>query len=89
MWDAANKGDVNKLKKLNSTLWAIIAILTVFLAPTGIILLIMRSPIDNIKHGLSFRDLEKLSKLKKLLDEKVITKDIYEAERKRILGGLK
>lgn len=89
MWNAANRGDINKLRELNSTVWAIIAIITGFLAPTGIILLIMRSPIDNIKRGLSVGDLEKLSKLKKLQDEGVITKEMYDAERKRILGGLK
>jgi hypothetical protein len=89
MWNAANRGDINKLRELNSAMWAIIAIITVFLAPAGIILLIMRSPIDNIKRGLSFGDLEKLSKLKKLLDGGVITKEMYDAERKRILGGLK
>lgn len=88
MWNAANSGDGKKLKKLNSSFWAIIAILSGFLAPAGIILLIMHAPIENIKRGLSSADLDKLTKLKKLLDDKVITKEEYNAEKKRTLGGL-
>jgi len=49
----------------------------------------MHSPIGNIKRGLSVADLDRLTKLKKLYDEKVITKEEYEIERKRILGGYK
>jgi hypothetical protein len=86
MWNAANAGNKNKLKELNSTAWAIIAIITVFLAPAGIVLLILHSPIDNLKKGLSMRDLERLAKLKKLFNEKVISKEEYEIERKRIIG---
>jgi hypothetical protein len=89
MWNAANSGDGKKLKKLNSSFWAIIAILSVFLAPAGIILLIMHAPIENIKRGLSSADLDKLTKLKKLLDDKVITKEEYNAEKNRTLGGLR
>ena len=89
MWNAANSGDGKKLKKLNSSFWAIIAILSGFLAPAGIILLIMHAPIENIKRGLSYADLDKLTKLKKLLDDKVITKEEYNAEKNRTLGGLR
>jgi len=89
MWNAANSGDIERLKRLNSIGWAIIAILTGFFVPVGIILLILHSPIDNIKRGLSVADLDRLTKLKKLYDEKVITKEEYEIERKRILGGYK
>ena len=89
MWNAANSGDGKKLKKLNSSFWAIIAILSGFLAPAGIILLIMHAPIENIKRGLSSADLDKLTKLKKLLDDKVITKEEYNAEKNRTLSGLR
>jgi len=89
MWGAANSGDIKRLKRLNSIGWAIVAIITVIFAPVGVILLIMHSPIDNIKRGLSVADLNRLIKLKKLYDGKVITKEEYEIERKRILGGYK
>ena len=89
MWNAANSGDIERLKRLNSIGWAIIAILTGFFVPVGIILLILHSPIENIKRGLSVADLDRLIKLKKLYNEKVITKEEYEIERKRILGGYK
>ncbi|MEM3661388.1 MAG: hypothetical protein QXG73_00990 [Candidatus Micrarchaeaceae archaeon] len=89
MWNAANSGNKERLKELNSSFWAIIATLSVFLTPAGIILLIMHAPINNIKRGLSSADLDKLIKLKKLLDNKVITKKEYNAEKKRTLSGLR
>jgi len=89
MWDAANSGDIERLKRLNSIGWAIVAIITAIFAPVGIMLLILYSPINNIKRGLSVTDLNRLIKLKKLYDGKVITKEEYEIERKRILGSYK
>ncbi|MEM3829026.1 MAG: hypothetical protein QXP36_07430 [Conexivisphaerales archaeon] len=89
MWNAANSGNKERLKELNSSFWAIIATLSGFLTPAGIILLIMHAPINNIKRGLSSADLDKLIKLKKLLDNKVITKEEYNAEKKRTLSGLR
>ncbi len=91
MRNAANRGDINGLKSLNSLGWAIVALIFSGIIP-GIMLLIVHSPIQELSTrtmstgGTSMEDLERLAKLKSLLDQGVITKDEFEAQKNRIMN---
>ena len=94
MRSAADSGDIAKLKEMNSVGWAIIAL---FFAGViaGILLLVANGAINDLSTApaspmpaatTSQDSLEKLAKLKSLLDSGAISKDEYEAEKKKILG---
>jgi len=94
MRSAAEGGDVAKLKEMNSVGWAIIALLFAGIVP-GILLLVANGEINGLSTGptapppspaTSQDSLDRLAKLKSLLDSGAITKDEYEAEKKKILG---
>lgn len=94
MRSAAESGDISKLKETNSVGWAIIALLFAGVI-TGIMLLVANgtindlsvTPTSQMSSATTSQDsLEKLAKLKSLLDSGAISKDEYEAEKKKILG---
>jgi len=94
MRSAAESGNVNKLKEMNSVGWAIIALLFAGVIP-GIMLLVADGAINELSTnpiGLSQSptvgqdSLDRLAKLKSLLDSGAITKEEYEAEKRKILG---
>jgi len=93
MREAAERGNIVKLKEMNSVGWAIIALFFAGVIP-GIMLLVSDGAIDDLSTNpisppsatTSQDSLEKLAKLKSLLDSGAITKDEYESEKKKILG---
>jgi uncharacterized membrane protein len=93
MRGAANRGDIEELGRLNSVGWAIAALIFSGVIP-GIMLLIAHSPIERLstvtptrimETGPSMEDLERLSKLKSLLDSGVITKEEFESQKSLVL----
>jgi hypothetical protein len=93
MRSAAIRGDVDELRRLNSVGWAIVALIFSGIIP-GIMLLIAHSPIEHLstvapvssmKTGPSMEDLDRLSKLKSLLDSGVITKEEFESQKSLVL----
>ncbi len=85
---AANINDIEGLKALDSNVWAIIALIFSGVIP-GIILLIVSPEIKQIsatsKSGIPLPDIDKLSKLKEMLDSEVLTKEEFESQKKLIL----
>ena len=91
---AANMGDIQTLKRLNSIGYAIVALLFSWFI-TGILLLIAHGAIESL--GLTPQtyqpvqpqtetvNIEKLEKLKSLLDSGAITKEEYDAQKNKIL----
>ncbi len=91
MYNACQKNDIKTLKKLNSTGWAVIALIFSGIIP-GIMLLIAKEPIDELKEGdvsagAGIEDLDRLAKLKSMLDQGLITQEEYNAQKARILSG--
>lgn len=91
MRNAANREDLVQLKRLNSIGWAIAALIFSGVIP-GVMLLVAHSSIMNISTkpmektgGISTEDLDKLAKLKSLLDSKVISKEDFELQKNKIL----
>ncbi len=88
MRKAANKGDIQKLKELNSIGWAIVALIFTGIIP-GIMLLIAHSPIEELStNGIISDDyIDKVLKLKSMMDAGVITKEEFEAQKNKIMRG--
>jgi hypothetical protein len=89
MRGAANSGDIPLLKQLNSVGMAIVALIFTGVIP-GIMLLVAHGPIEELGTqraggGMPSDSLDKLTKLKTLLDSGVITKDEYEAQKNTLL----
>jgi putative membrane protein len=91
MRNAANRGDLVQLKGLNSIGWAIVALIFSGVIP-GVMLLVVHSPIESLstkpperRGGISTEDLDRLAKLKSLMDSKVISKEEFESQKNRIL----
>jgi len=85
---AANKGDISTLKQLNSIGWAIVALIFTFVP--GIMLLVAHGPIESLGTAEMARasgaiDLDKLTKLKSLLDSGAITKEEFESQKNLVL----
>ncbi|MGC8982096.1 MAG: SHOCT domain-containing protein, partial [Minisyncoccia bacterium] len=85
---AANKGDIQKLKELNSIGWAIVALIFTGIIP-GIMLLIAHSAIEQLNSGgvISDSSIDKVLKLKSMMDAGIITKEEFEAQKNRIMYG--
>lgn len=90
---AADNGDVRGLKGLNSTGWAIVALIFAAIIP-GIMLLVAHDPIEQLDMtsaavapdaGVTVDSLDKISKLKSLLDSGAITKEEFESQKNSIL----
>lgn len=87
MRKAANNGDIATLKRLNSIGWAVVALIFTGIV-TGILLLIAHGPIEDLQEGgLSDDDLDRLIKLKMLLDSGVISKEEFEQQKTKIILG--
>lgn len=81
---AANKSNVQQLKKLNSIGWAIVALIFTLIIP-GVMLLIAHGPIKDLQgDGFSDETIEKLIKLKSLLDSGVISREEFEQQKAKI-----
>ncbi|MCL4447554.1 MAG: SHOCT domain-containing protein [Candidatus Thermoplasmatota archaeon] len=84
---AIKKGDVTRLKELNSVGWAIVALIFTGVI-SGIMLLIAHGPIEELsaEEGIASSDnLDKLIKLKSLVDSGIITKEEFERQKNGIL----
>ncbi len=87
MRKALNKGDIQTLKSLNSIGWAIVALIFSGIIP-GIMLLIAYGPIEeySAEGELSENTIDKLVKLKTLMDSGVITKEEFELQKAKLYG---
>ncbi|MCL4347950.1 MAG: SHOCT domain-containing protein [Candidatus Thermoplasmatota archaeon] len=85
MQDAADRGDVEKLKSMNSLGVAIIALLLTGIIP-GIMLLIAYSEINQLNTEMSQVDpMERIGALKQMLDEGIIGKEEFESKKASLL----
>ncbi|MEM4115980.1 MAG: SHOCT domain-containing protein [Saccharolobus sp.] len=86
---AAKNKDVSRLKELNSIGWAIVALIFTGIIP-GVLLLIAHEPIAALstEGGLSDNNLDKVIKLKTLMDSGVISKEDFEAQKNKLLRGM-
>ncbi|MEM3265284.1 MAG: SHOCT domain-containing protein [Nitrososphaeria archaeon] len=89
MRKAAKNNDVSRLKELNSIGWAIVALIFTGIIP-GVMLLIAHGPIDELvaEGGLSENNIDKIIKLKTLMDSGVISKEDFEAQKNKLLHGV-
>jgi len=88
MRKAANKGNIAMLKELNSIGWAIVALIFAGIIP-GVMLLIAHGPIEELgtEGEMSSDNLDRVLKLKSLMDSGVITKEEFEAQKNKLLHG--
>lgn len=87
MRKAANNGDIATLKKLNSIGWAIVALIFTGII-SGVMLLLAHGPIAEFQEGgLSEDSIDRLVKLKTLLDSGVISKEEFEQQKAKITVG--
>jgi len=88
MRKAANKGEIARLKELNSIGWAIVALIFSGIIP-GVMLLIVHGPIEELgtEGEMSGDNLDRLMKLKSLMDSGVITKEEFEAQKNKLIHG--
>ena len=92
MRNAAERGDIQRLKQLNSTGWAVVALIFAGVIP-GIMLLIAIGPINALGTqatgggggGIQTDSLDRLGKLKALLDSGAITQAEYDSQKDAIL----
>ena len=85
MQGAADKGNVEKLKSLNSLGVAIIALILTGIIP-GIMLLIAYSEINQLNTEMDQVDpMERINALKQMLDEGIIGKEEFEAKKASLL----
>jgi len=90
MRQAADRGDLSRLKALNSVGWAVAAIFFAGIIP-GIMLLIASGPIKMLRPAgliaLSIEDMATLTRLKSLVHGGVISQAEFETQKARLLGG--
>ena len=91
MRQAADRGDLARLKALNSVGWGVAAIFFSGVVP-GVMLLIAAGPIKSLRPAgsaaLSLQDMSTLAQLKGLADGGVISQAEFEAQKARLLGGI-
>jgi putative membrane protein len=90
MRNAAERGDITTLKQYNSVGWGIVALIFVGIIP-GIMLLVAYGPIQDLSTSpmqpvQTGVDLDRLSKLKGLLDSGVITREEFEVQKNLLLN---
>lgn len=92
---AAAENDIAQLRELDSVGWAIIALIFALIVP-GVLMLVAHSEISNLPAlatvsapvaSFSSNDMDKLMRLKQLVDNGTITQQDFEAQKHRILGG--
>jgi len=88
MRKAANKGEIDRLKELNSIGWAIVALIFSGIIP-GVMLLIAHGPIEELgtEGEMSGDNLDRVLKLKSLMDSGVITKEEFEVQKNKLIHG--
>ena len=88
MRKAANQGDIAMLKELNSIGWAIVALIFAGIIP-GVMLLIAHGPIEELgtEGEMSGDNLDRVLKLKSLMDSGVITKEEFEVQKNKLIHG--
>jgi hypothetical protein len=89
MRSAADRGDIGTLKSLNSVGWAVVGLIFAGVIP-GVMLLIANGPINELGAagsggGIGSDSLDRLTKLKSLLDSGAITKNEYEKQKNTVL----
>jgi hypothetical protein len=88
MYKAAKKEDVDSLKSLNSIGWAIVALIFSGIIP-GVMLLVAHGPIEELSSSAtSNENLDKVLKLKALLDSGVISREDFELQKDKLLHGI-
>ena len=94
LYRAAKRNDIYALKSLDSVGWAVVALIFTGVI-TGIMLLLAHGPITELDakavgggSTLGADSIDKLERLKNLLDTSVINKDEFEAQKKRIMGPI-
>jgi len=92
LYNAANRADIPALKANDSVGWAIVALIFTGVIP-GIMLLLAHGSIIDLKIKeerdssiLETDVLDKLERLKNLLDTGAITRDEFETQKKKIIG---
>jgi len=91
MYNAADVGNIEKLKQLNSVAWSIIALIFSGVVP-GVMLLLTQGPIESLG-SQSFTEspkpnpVDSLMRLKSQLDSGMITESEFYANKKRLLHG--
>jgi hypothetical protein len=99
MRTAVSQGNIRLLRELNSMAWAIVALLLAGIVP-GVLMLVAFSEINNLPDAgtaaatrpasgsdFSADDMDKLIRLKQLVDNGTITQQDFEAQKQRILHG--
>ncbi len=93
LYNAAKRYDVSTLKAYNSTMWAVLALIFTGVIP-GILLLMSNGPLSELDERATQKQtpitdpLEKLGKLKGLLDKGAITKEEFEEQKKKIMESM-
>ena len=94
LYHAAKRNDVRGLKEADSVGLAVVALIFTGVVP-GILLLVAHGPISELEIGavsgspsLGADAIDKLERLKKLMDTGVITQTEFDEQKKRILGPL-
>ena len=92
IYHAAKRNDINGLKDADSVGWAVVALIFTGVVP-GILLLVAHGPISELevtavggRSTLGSDAIDKLERLKNLMDSGVITKAEFDAQKKRIMG---
>jgi archaellum component FlaF (FlaF/FlaG flagellin family)/ribosomal protein L40E len=92
MYNAANGGNIGRLKQLNSVVWSVIALIFSGVVP-GVMLLLAQSSIDDldgeraIEESLKPNVVDRLIKLKSLLNSGTITESEFKAQKEQLLYG--
>jgi hypothetical protein len=89
MYNAANSGNIDRLKQLNSMMWSILAIIFSGIVP-GIMLLLSQGPIENlagrsVTESVKLNAVDNLMKLKSQLDAGTITEQEFKAFKEQLL----
>jgi uncharacterized membrane protein len=93
LYNAANRSDIPALKATNSVGWAIVGLIFTGVIP-GVMLLLAHGLIIDLKNReerdssiLETDALDKLERLKRLLDAGAITREEFETQKKKITGN--
>jgi putative membrane protein len=92
MYRAASNGNVVQLKEINSQSWAVVALIFAGVIP-GIMLWVVYGPINELPSNIAVKrssieteSIDKLSKLKGLLDSNVITNEEFYNQKSLLIG---
>ena len=89
LYNAAKSYDVHTLKANNSIVWAVIALIFTGVIP-GILLIVSNGPISELDEStttIRADSIDKLERLKNLLDKDAITKEEFEEQKKKLMDS--